>query len=111
MKNPDSLPASSGFEQMSFLPAPEFNPVFPTPNTITARLLSFLLNGQSFTHPEFEAITASWRLSAVVFVLRELGWPIESHDIPAPTPECPNRFISRYFLKPETIKAVLGGAP
>ncbi len=109
MTNPESRQASSGFQQTSFLPEPDFNPIFPTPNTLPARCLSMMLNGQSFIHPEFEVITGSWRLSAVVFVLKELGWPVESHEIPAPTPECSTRVISRYFLKPETIQAVFGG--
>lgn len=110
MKNPESRQASSGFEQTSFLPEPEFNPVFPTPNTLPARCLGGMLNGQTYTHPEFQHVTGSWRLSAVVFVLKELGWPVASYDLPAPTKECPTRCISRYFLKPETIQAVLGGA-
>lgn len=109
MENPKSRQASSGFEQASFLPAPEFNPTYPTPNTLPARCLSMMLNGQTFTHPEFELLTGSWRLSAVVFVLKELGWPVESHDLPAPSRECATRCISRYFLKPETIHAVFGG--
>lgn len=110
MKNPDSLQASSGFEQLSFLPEPDFNPIYPTPNTLPARCLSMMLNGQSFTHPEFEAITGSWRLSAVIFTLKGLGWPVESHDLPAPSPECQTRTISRYFLLQKTINAVFGGA-
>ncbi len=86
MINPDSLQASSGFEQMSFLPEPDFNPIYPTPNTLPARCLSLMLNGQTFTHthPELEQITGSWRLSAVIFTLKGLGWPVESFDLPAP---------------------------
>ncbi|HUX64786.1 hypothetical protein [Sulfuricella sp.] len=109
MKNPDSRQASSGFKQTSFLPEPDFNPIYPTPNTLPARCLSMMLNGQSFIHPEFEQITGSWRLSAVVFTLKGLGWPVESFEIPAPTKGCPTRAISRYFLTPKTIQAVFGG--
>ncbi|MGV8892351.1 MAG: hypothetical protein ACOH2K_05315 [Burkholderiaceae bacterium] len=110
MKNPDSRQASSGFEQLSFLPAPDFNPVWPSPNTLPARCLSLLLAGQSFIHPEFEAIAGSWRLSAVIFTLRGLGWPVESLDIPAPTAEAPSRTISRYYLPAEVIAEVFGSA-
>lgn len=110
MKNPNRRQASSGSKQISFLPEPDFNPIYPTPNTLPARCLSLMLNGQSFTHPEFEEISGSWRLSAVVFVLKELGWPVASHEIPAPTKECATRVISRYFLEPETIQAVFGGS-
>lgn len=110
MKTPDSLQASSGVKQLSFLPEPDFNPIYPTPNTLPARCLSMMLNGQTFTHPEFEEITGSWRLSAVIFTLKGLGWPVESYDLPAPSAECQTRTISRYFLPPKVINAVFGGA-
>ncbi|NMM27215.1 MAG: hypothetical protein HHJ12_07970 [Glaciimonas sp.] len=110
MKNPDSRQASSGFEQLSFLPSPDFNPIWPTPNTLPARCLSMMLAGQTFIHPEFEAIAGSWRLSAVIFTLKGLGWPVESLDIPAPTPEAPSRVISRYYLPEAIIQKVFGGA-
>jgi hypothetical protein len=109
MKNPDSRQASSGFQQTSFLPEPEFNPLWPNPNTLPARCLSMLLTSRTFTHPEFEEQTGSWRLSAVVFTLIGLGWPVQSLDIPAPTPEAPSRTISRYYLSPETIQKIFGG--
>ena len=109
MKNPDSSQASSGFKQTSFLPETDFNPIYPTPNTLPARCLSMMLNAQTFTHPEFEQITGSWRLSAVIFTLKGLGWPVESIELPAPTPECAQRAISRYYLPPKVIQAVFGG--
>jgi len=110
MTNPDRRQAESGFKQISFLPEPDFNPIYPKPRTLPARCLAMMLNGQTFTHPEFEQITGSWRLSAVVFVLKELGWPVESLEIHAPSPECATRSISRYYLPAEAIKAVMGGA-
>lgn len=110
MKNPDSLQASSGFEQMSFLPKPDFNPIYPTPNTLRARCLSLMLNGQTFTHPEFYKITGSWRLSAVIFALKGLGWPVESFDLPAPSQECPTRIISRYYMPPNVLHKLSGGS-
>ncbi|AJP48284.1 hypothetical protein PG1C_07030 [Rugosibacter aromaticivorans] len=75
------------------------------PNTLPARCLALMLNGQSFTHPEFEQITGSWRLSAVVFTLKGLGWPVESFDLSAPSPECATRTISRYYLPVKAIQA------
>jgi hypothetical protein len=84
--------------QMSLLPEPPFAPAWPQPATLAARLLDILLAGHSQTHPQFEAVTFSWRLAAVVNALRDLGWPIESEDISAPTPECPDRVIARYRL-------------
>jgi hypothetical protein len=109
MINPDRRQAESGFKQMSFLPEPDFNPIYPTQNTLPARCLAMMLNGQSFIHPEFEKITGSWRLSAVIFTLKELGWPVVSFDLPAPSLECPGRIISRYYLPQKIIQAVFGG--
>lgn len=57
-----------------------------------------LLGGREITHPDFQNVTRSWRLGAYVKVLRELGWPIETHEIPAPTPDCATRFIAKYAL-------------
>jgi hypothetical protein len=109
MKNSESRQASSEFEQTSFLPEPDFNPTYPTLNTNPARCLAFMLNGESFTHPEFYAVVGGWRLAAVVYDLKALGWPVESIDIPAATPEHPGRTISRYYLPPKVIKSVFGG--
>lgn len=109
MKNPESRQASSGFKQASLLPDAHFTPIFPTKNTLPARCLYLMLTGQSLTHPEFEVLTGSWRLAAVVHALKELGWPVESLDLPAPSPECPTRCISRYSLPADAIHAVAGG--
>ncbi|HJV75182.1 MAG TPA: hypothetical protein VJ654_13235 [Noviherbaspirillum sp.] len=110
MKNPERRQASSGFEQLSFLLKPDFNPVWPTPNTLPARCLSLLLAGHALTHQDFIDITGSWRLAAVIFTLKGLDWPIESYEIPAPTIEAPSRHICRYYLSGETIKQAFGGA-
>ena len=110
MENPSRRQAKPGFEQMSFLPPLDFNPIWPTPNTLPARCLSMMLTGQTFIHPEFEAVAGSWRLSAVIFTLKGLGWPVESLDIAAPSPEAPNRIISRYYLPDAIIQKVFGGA-
>ncbi len=96
-RNPAQLPLPE-------VPPPPFEPTWPQAGTLAARLLDIFMRGQSQTSPEFEAITFSWRLAAVVFALRDLGWPIESHDISAPTPECPDRIIARYRL-PTDIRA------
>ena len=110
MENPSRRQAKPGFEQMSFLPPLDFNPVWPTPNTLPARCLSLMLAGKTFTHPEFEVITGSWRLSAVVFTLIELGWPIASLDISAPTNEAPGRTLRRYYLPENIIHKTFGSA-
>lgn len=110
MQNPDRRQAESGLKQTSFLPEPDFNPIYPSPRTLPARCLAMMLNGQSFIHPEFEQITGSWRLSAVIFTLKGLGWPVESLDLSAPSPECPTRTISRYYLPRDVIQSVFGGS-
>ena len=99
-RNPAQLPLPE-------VPTPPFAPTWPHAGTLAARLLDALLRGYTRTSPEFESITFSWRLAAVVFVLRELGWPIESMDISAPTPECPDRQISRYWLPTDIIAQAL----
>ena len=85
-------------EQTSFLPPPPFAPTWPQPQTLAAAALEIFLRGEGLTHPQFEAVSFSWRLSAVVAVLRELGWPIEADDIAAPTYDNPHRLIARYRL-------------
>lgn len=57
-----------------------------------------LMDGKKFDHPDFEARTQSWRLGAVIFTLRSLGWPIETIDIPSPTEDYPDRVIALYHL-------------
>jgi len=109
MTNPDRRQAESGFKQTSFLPEPDFNPIYPCPGTLPARCLRMMLQAKSFTHPEFEQVTGSWRLSAVIFQLKELGWPVESVELQAPTPECAHRAISRYFMPPNVLHKLFGG--
>lgn len=76
------------------------------------RALVLLLEGRHIDHPTFEAETGSWRLAAVVFELRALGWPVQATDKPAPTPDCPSRTIAVYHLSPCAVAdalAVRGG--
>lgn len=96
-------------EQISFLPPPPFAPTWPQPGTLAGRALEIFLRGESMAHPQFEAITFSWRLSHVVYVLRELGWPIESVDFPAPTVESPHRCITYYRLPEKYIELARRG--
>lgn len=88
-------------EQLSFLPPPPFCPTWPTKNTLADKALGMLMNGQMINHPEFENSTQSWRLGAVIFTLRTLGWPIETIDIPSPTDDTPDRMIALYRLDAE----------
>ena len=98
-KAPTTLQASgAGGEQLSFLPPPPFCPTWPTKNTLADRALGLLMDGRMIDHPDFQDVTASWRLGAVVFTLRALGWPVETIDIPAPTEQSPDRVIALYKL-------------
>ncbi len=94
-------------EQLSFLPPPPFSPIWPTKGTLADRALGYFMDGISLNHPEFEARTQSWRLGAVVFQLRTLGWPVETVEIPAPTAENPHRVIARYSMAPHHVAQAL----
>ena len=96
-------------EQLSFLPDPPFAPTWPQPETLAARALEIFLRGEGLTHPQFEAVSFSWRLSAVVATLRDLGWPVAAVDIHAPTFEHPHRCIARYHLPTEYIEKAQRG--
>jgi hypothetical protein len=85
-------------EQLSFLPPPPFCPTWPTKGTLADKALGMMMDGRMIDHPEFENSTRSWRLGAVIFTLRTLGWPIESIDVPSPTEDNPARIIAVYHL-------------
>jgi hypothetical protein len=85
-------------EQLSFLPPPPFCPTWPTKRTLADKALGMMMDGRMIDHPEFENRTRSWRLGAVIFTLRTLGWPIESIDVPSPTEDNPARIIALYHL-------------
>jgi hypothetical protein len=85
-------------EQLSFLEPAPFAPQWPTKGTLADKALGMFMDGQVFDHPDFESRTDSWRLGAVVFTLRTLGWPIETIEIPSPTADCPDRTIALYRL-------------
>lgn len=93
----DQATGASG-EQLSFLPPPPFCPQWPKKNTLADVALGMFMNGRMIDHPDFENSTQSWRLGAVIFTLRTLGWPIETIDIPSPTEHYPERVIALYHL-------------
>ena len=93
-------------EQLSFLPKPDFNPRWPNPNTLPASAIARMLNSERITHRDFDNETGSWRLAAVIYTLKGLGWPIASSEIPSPTVENPHRVISRYYLPANVIREV-----
>lgn len=94
-------------EQLTFLEPAPFAPSWPTRGTLADRALGLFMDGLTLDHPDFESRTQSWRLSAVVFTLRTLGWPIETIDIPSPTPENPDRVIALYHLASKYVAEAL----
>jgi len=85
-------------EQLSFLPPPPFFPIWPTKNTLANVALRLLMDGKLIDHNDFIDHTRSWRLGAVIFTLRTLGWPVETIEIPSPTEHSPDRVIALYRM-------------
>jgi len=102
MKNPESRQASSGSIQYSFLPEPEFNPIFPSPQSLAYTALSRMLQGERLTQPRFGL--NCWRLAAYIKDLDYLNWPIEKADVPCPAGFGSGRPIREYWLSNETIQ-------
>lgn len=85
-------------KQTSFLPDPEFCPQWPNKGTLADVALRALMDGKLIDHNDFIDQTRSWRLGAVIFTLRTLGWPIETIEVPSPTEQSPDRVIALYRL-------------
>lgn len=114
-KAPHNLPAAGALgEQLTFIDPPPFCPSWPKRGTLADRALGMLMDGRRIDHPDFEGNTLSWRLGAVIFTLRSLGWPIETIEIPSPTEQCPERVIALYHLPGKYVAEALalmnGGA-
>lgn len=90
---------ADGTMQNELFESPSFSPRYPPSSSLAGEALQVLLQGRTLTHPEFEAMTASWRLSEPIRALRhDYGWPVVTLEIPAPTPDRPDRTIARYLL-------------
>jgi hypothetical protein len=94
-------------EQMALFAPLRMALTCPQPGTLADRALTRLLDGRSLDHPTFEAESGSWRLAAVVFELRALGWPIRAAEKPAPTPSCPSRRFAVYRLSERDLAELL----
>lgn len=88
----------SAAEQLPLFALPVAAPTWPTRGTLAEKALIELLDGRKLDHPTFEAETGSWRLAALVFQLRALGWPVQTLERFAPSIECPSRVIGVYHL-------------
>ena len=96
-------------EQTELFDTYEFSPRLPNPSSKAGEALQILLTGEALTQPRFLKVTKSWRLSASIHLLKtEYGWPIESHNIPAPSIENPNRYISKYLISAWALKSLKG---
>ena len=69
--------------------------------------LGLLMDGKHIDHTDFIDHTRSWRLGAVIFTLRALGWPVETIEIPSPTEQCPDRVIALYHLPAKYVAQAL----
>lgn len=91
--------------QLTNLPEMEFNPRFPSKNTLASEALYMMLGGKQISHPDFEGSTSSWRLAAHIFILKRLGWPVQTIEaIHCAVKKPKRRNISLYFLSPDVIK-------
>jgi hypothetical protein len=66
-----------------------------------------LMDGKALDHPDFLAGCGSWRLAAVVFQLRTLGWPVTTIEAPSPTDERPGRTVAFYRLPAKFVAEAL----
>lgn len=89
---------STAPEQLSLFPQPPFCPIWPKHGTLADRALGILMDGHLIDHSEFESRTRSWRACAAIFMLRSLGWPVETIEIPSPTEQSPDRVVAHYRL-------------
>lgn len=89
---------------------PPFSPTYPSRASLSGVTLALLLTGRSLTHPEFEAITRSWRLGAYIEELRnDHNWPVDTIEIEAPTAHRPDRIIAMYVM-PQWVLQEVGAA-
>jgi len=96
-------------EQLSFLPPPPFAPSWPRKHTLEDKALALLLDGRAIDHPAFEGDCGSWRLAAVFFNLRVMGWHGVTTATPAPTETQPGRMVALYTLHPKFAALALHG--
>jgi hypothetical protein len=109
MDAPKKKPAGQGgefAEQGTLFEPPTFSPVWPSPATLPARALDILLSGERVTHPDFQAATRSWRLSASIDVLRKLGWPILTFEESGQPITGRRRAIAAYQMAGYALQAV-----
>jgi hypothetical protein len=75
-------------------------PAFPNIGTLSSRALCLLLQGRAITHRDFWLHAGTYRLSADIYLLREMGWDIRDNPEVVPTSDPTKRraHIKRYYL-------------
>lgn len=78
-KAPNRANSTGAFEQLSFLPTPEFCPILPTHGTKAAKALEDLMNGE-ITQLDWIPPNSfkGWRLAAAIKELDYFGWQPKS---------------------------------
>lgn len=77
---------------------------YPDPTTVKRRVLADLLAGRRITHLDCWREHGSSRLAHHCYVLRGMGWPIDTEEIDARTCDGRHAQIGKYSLRPETIE-------
>jgi hypothetical protein len=96
----DETPSEQGKglrgQQLSFLPTPEFSPIWPPSGSAAEQALNDLLAGD-VTQLDWLGDRKGWRLSAAVKQLDYLGW--QPYSIMVQVAAWPNQ-IAQYSLPP-----------
>jgi len=107
--SPEASTKALRAKQQELFETYEFSPRMPNPSSKEGETLQILLTGEALTQPKFLKVTKSWRLAANIHNLKtKYGWPIESHNILAPSVENPNRYISKYVISAWALKSLMG---
>ena len=93
-------------KKVLFPPSTQFCPKRPKHGTLADKAVAMFMDGLSIDHTEFADETNSWRLAAIVYNLRSLGWPVKSIHQRCPTKERPKRVVTSYCLLPNFIAKV-----
>jgi hypothetical protein len=82
-------------------------PAYPNIGTLPSRTLALLLQGKAITHRDFLLHAGTYRLSAVIHLLRAMGWDIQDTPEVVPTSDPTKRraHIKRYYLPNGAISA------
>ena len=82
-------------------------PAYPKVGTLASRALCLLMQGRAITHRDFWLHAGTYRLSADIYLLREMGWDIRDTPETVPTSDPTKRraHIKRYHLPNEAISA------